>query len=156
MEHNTVSSFMSDFYAISNKLNQIRNTPVKFSGGVSVNSAGLSLIYAVATNPGANMSEIGTVLGLTKGAVSQMVTKLQAKGLIEKLQGKDSGKNVMLMLTDEGRRINNEQLVIRRKMAVGIENIVKKYSDSDIELIRGFLCEIGNFMEKYQHEIGNR
>lgn len=156
MERKNIASFMKDFYTISNRLNQIRNTPITFYSGITVNSAGLSLINAIASNPAANMSEIGSVLGLTKGAISQMAAKLQAKGLIEKQKDKESSKDIYLVLTEKGKQVNEEQVEIRKKMTDGIEKIVREYSSDEIELLRRFLTATGSFMERYQHEISGR
>lgn len=156
MQQQNTSPFMREFYAISNRLNQIRNTPITFSNGITLNSAGLALINAIANNPSTNMSEIGLVLGLTKGAVSQMATKLQRKSLIEKQKDKESSKDIYLVLTDAGRSIYKEQVEIQKKMVEGIERIVKDYSSDEINLIRKFLSDTGTFMEKYHHEINGR
>lgn len=153
MKQEYMISFMKDFYNISNKINHIRNTSVTFSGNITVNSAGLDFIDTIGKNPNANMSEICLILGLTKGAVSQMATKLQGKGLIKKEKSKDNGKDIYLALTKEGEQINKEQNEIRKKMHEGIKEIVKGYDKKDIEKIGKFLSEISQFMEYYKIEI---
>ena len=79
MNQDNLKSFMDDFYSIFNKMNQIRNKPVKFKGNITVNSAGLFFQDVVGKNKEVKMYEIGAILGLTKGAVSQMAVKLEKK-----------------------------------------------------------------------------
>ena len=153
MRNDDLKSFMDDFYSISNKMNQIRNTPVTFKGNICVNSAGLFFLEVVGKNQGVKMSEIGAILGLTKGAVSQMAAKLEKKELIKKIRSKDNAKDIYLELTQEGLRINKEQQGLRAVMYEGISGIVSDYSEQDIAVIRRFLFQISAYMEKYQKNL---
>ena len=109
MNRDNLKSFMDDFYSISNKMNQIRNKPVKFEGNITVNSLDLFFQDVVGKNKEVKMYEIGAILGLTKGAVSQMAVKLEKKGLIKKTKSKDNARGIYLELTAEGQRIDKEQ-----------------------------------------------
>ena len=50
-----------------------------------------------------HVSELARFLGVTRGAVSQMVAKLEGKGLIEKKADPKNGKIVLLSLTTKGK-----------------------------------------------------
>lgn len=153
MNQDSLKSFMDDFYSISNKMNQIRNTPVKFKGNITVNSAGLFFLDVVGKNKGVKMYEIGAILGLTKGAVSQMAVKLEEKGLIKKTKSKDNARDIYLELTAEGHRIDKKQQQLRTIMYEGISGIVSDYSDQDIAVIRKFLLQTVEYMEQYQKKL---
>ena len=99
------------------------------------------------------MYEIGAILGLTKGAVSQMAVKLEEKGLIKKTKSKDNARDIYLELTAEGHRIDKEQQQLRTIMYEGISGIVSDYSDQDIAVIRKFLLQTGEYMEQYQKKL---
>ena len=86
MKREDIYAFMDEFYSISCKMNQIRITPITFQGNITTNSAGLFFMDAIASHKGIKMSEIGEVLGITKGAVSQMAAKLEKKHLIRKIK----------------------------------------------------------------------
>ena len=153
MNRDNLKSFMDDFYSISNKMNQIRNKPVKFEGNITVNSLDLFFQDVVGKNKEVKMYEIGAILGLTKGAVSQMAVKLEEKGLIKKTKSKDNARDIYLELTEEGHRIDKEQQQLRTIMYEGISGIVSDYSDQDIAVIRKFLLQTGEYMEQYQKKL---
>ena len=144
MDEKEIALFMDEFYGISNRMTQIRNTSLVFEGGIAVNSAGLS------GNEGMNMAELGERLGLTKGAVSQMAGKLEGKGLLKKERSKRGGREVYLELTAEGIRIREEYMVLRRRMYEGVVDIAGSYSGEEIQTIRRFLRQIGEFAQNYQ------
>lgn len=150
MDEKEIALFMDEFYGISNRMTQIRNTSLVFEGGIAVNSAGLSFLDAVAGNEGMNMAELGERLGLTKGAVSQMAGKLEGKGLLKKERSKRGGREVYLELTAEGIRIREEYMVLRRRMYEGVVDIAGSYSGEEIQTIRRFLRQIGEFAQNYQ------
>ncbi len=57
-------------------------------------------------HPGATVTELTSYWHKTKGAISQIVSRLEDLGLVEKTKKKDNGKNVYLYITDAGFQIS--------------------------------------------------
>jgi DNA-binding MarR family transcriptional regulator len=53
-----------------------------------------------------NVQRLAAALGITKGAVSQTLRRLELKGLIRKGSDPRAGRHVIPILTDEGRRLH--------------------------------------------------
>lgn len=53
----------------------------------------------------ATHAELISALGMTKGAASKVVSRLEAKGLTERQLSKDSQREQVLFLTDEGNQL---------------------------------------------------
>jgi len=51
-----------------------------------------------------NMKQIATRLGITTSNFSKLVHKLEAKGLLEKFHSTDNKKNIIILVTDFGRK----------------------------------------------------
>ena len=64
--------------------------------------AEIHTIAAVGNNPNINVTSLADVLGITKGAASQMIYKLVDKGFVEKKLSPDSDTEVVLTLTADG------------------------------------------------------
>lgn len=77
MKREDINAFMDEFYSISCKMNQIRITPITFQGNITTNSAGLFFMDAIASHKGIKMSEIGEVLGITKGQFHRWLPNLR-------------------------------------------------------------------------------
>jgi DNA-binding MarR family transcriptional regulator len=50
-------------------------------------------------------AELIDALGMTKGAASKIISKLESKGLAQRNQAKDSLREQILFLTDEGKQL---------------------------------------------------
>ena len=59
-------------------------------------------IVAVGEAPLISVTSLSNKLGVTKGAVSQLVGKLAKNGYIRKLKSVDNGREVLLALTEKG------------------------------------------------------
>lgn len=86
------------------KAAQIEKEPVDTGDGVLLYTSEIHLIDMAGRFPGDSMSSIALRLGITKGAVSQTVKKLDAKGYLERSNGEGDNKTTYLRLTDAGKR----------------------------------------------------
>lgn len=82
----------------------IDNQPIDLGDGTPLSAAEIHLIDIVGRFPGDTLSEIAIRLGVTKGAVSQMVQKLEMKGCIRRARQEGNRKNISLNLTDLGNK----------------------------------------------------
>ena len=64
--------------------------------------AEIHTIAAVGDNPNINVTALAEMLGITKGAASQMIYKLARKGIVEKKVSPNSDTEVVLNLTSDG------------------------------------------------------
>lgn len=67
-----------------------------------LSKAEIHTIVAVGDHPNINITALAEILGITKGAASQMIYKLVDKGTVEKKVSPDSDTEVVLNLTAEG------------------------------------------------------
>jgi DNA-binding MarR family transcriptional regulator len=89
-------------HRILNKYLRLEATTIQWGEGREATHNEIHFIQAVGDNEPINITELGAYLGITKSAASQMVTKLVAKGLIEKDKSVHSGKELQLSLTQPG------------------------------------------------------
>ena len=100
---------IEDIYALANRVKQVKNKELHFSDLPMINMAALHLMEVIEENPNNNASEFAELLGITKGALSQQVKKLEMKGLVERSYNKE----VMFQLTDGKNKVcrHEEDLV---------------------------------------------
>lgn len=55
--------------------------------------------------PGVTHAELIEALGMTKGAVSKVITRLESKGLAQRRLAEDKAREQILLLTARGRRL---------------------------------------------------
>ncbi|KQC04702.1 MAG: hypothetical protein APR53_02955 [Methanoculleus sp. SDB] len=85
-----------------NRMNEIEAIPTDFGTGQLLHPSEIHTIQALGLHPDMNVTELGAMMGVSRGAASQMVGRLAGKGLIEKYRLPDNEKEVRLRLTPEG------------------------------------------------------
>lgn len=150
MEEKDLKTFMHKIYSISNKVQQIRGTDYMLNSGIKINTAALSTLKVISQCNGKNMTEIGMEMGVTKGAISQMVLKLEKKGLVQKNRSEHNDKNYFITLTHKGTEALNEYDQMRDMLYHGMSEVLSHYQKEEIEVIWNFLCQTNQLMGKYK------
>lgn len=88
-------------YARGSRIEHSYNTPVKFTPS-EVHVLEYILEHEEHLE---NMAAVADSLGITKGALSKSVKKMEEKGLIEKFHTADNKKNIIIRVTDFGREV---------------------------------------------------
>lgn len=86
-----------------NKMNEFETSPADFGTGMLLYPSEIHTVQAIGDMPGMNVTELSERMGVTRGAASQMVTRLAGKDLIEKFRLPDNEKEVRLRLTNLGK-----------------------------------------------------
>ncbi len=89
---------------VIHKYTQWENKKRTYGTETLLTKAEIHTIAAVGNNTGINITALADVLGITKGAASQMIYKLVEKGTVEKRVSPDSDTEVVLNLTEEGQK----------------------------------------------------
>jgi len=88
-------------YARNSRYEHTYNTPVKFT------PSEIHVLEYILEHEDhlENMAGVADVLGITKGALSKNVKKMQNKGLLEKYHTSDNQKNIIIRVTDYGKEV---------------------------------------------------
>lgn len=151
MKNESFMDILLQFYRITNKINSIRNKEISFNGIEPMNTPTIHFIDAVGKNPDANISEIADILGITKGAVSQMSAKLVKKGIVEKYQEEQNAKEIYLSLTNKGWDAYRGHEELHKKLYMRLYEIMGNFSDETVQDIRAILSEIDVCVTEYEH-----
>ncbi|WP_232697801.1 MarR family winged helix-turn-helix transcriptional regulator [Brevibacillus daliensis] len=73
-----------------------------YGTGETINMMEVHTLTVIEENPGITVTEVALEWNRTKGAVSQIITKLEKRGLIIRKKEHDNAKNVHLYVTDRG------------------------------------------------------
>ncbi len=96
------------------KYSQIERKAFDFGIGMELYPAEIHMVMAVDMRDGAGVTELAEELGITKGAVSQLVTKLVKKGLLLKEPDPENGSRVVVMTTEIGHAASENHLAFHR------------------------------------------
>lgn len=139
---------------ILNKAYALEKKPVDIGHGTLLYPSEFHVIEAVGKNPTKNLTFIASRLGVTKGAISQIVKKLEKKGLVNRARIPGNKKDVMLELTDFGKEAFEWHRALHESMENGIRKELERMSDAEIEAflrVYGHIEEmLDRCMERYR------
>ncbi len=93
--------------------------------GLTVRQCGILRILAV--SEGARLLELAEVAGITPSAITRALEKLEARGLVQRVRGKQQdGRAAMVAVTAAGRRVRRQidELMLARTRAI-VDSIPK-------------------------------
>lgn len=105
----------------------------------------IHMIKAVRENPGIHVTGIADILGVTKGAVSQILQKLEKKGMIEKIIDPSNSSRLILKTTTEGDTAYFEH-----------ERLHEYYDSIFCEILEGATEENKKFLAEFLHKLSSR
>ena len=117
--------------------------------GVKLNTAAMSLINVIDMNPGMSVTDLSKRMNLTKSAVSQMLKKLCALGLLKKSRNDGNEKNVYPELTEPGKATAAEYRKKHDKFYLCMTDLLNRYDPDGQELILRFLTEADEVIREF-------
>lgn len=145
-----LQKLIESFYEINGKINKQKNRLISFEGTEPLNTASIHLIDVIGKHPDYNVTKIARVLGNTKGAVSQMVLKLENKGLIKRKNGTNE-KEITFVLTQEGKKVFEGHEQLHAQMYERLEDLLNEFSKADVKKIQKAFDVIDECMDEYGH-----
>jgi DNA-binding MarR family transcriptional regulator len=122
--------------------------PMRFGTPYQFYHSERHMLDIVGDDPGLNVTEFAKAAGVTKGAISQVVSKLEKKGALVRIKRGDNNKEIRLKLTPLGEQIYAHHQRINEASIHHIWEELKKHPDHQIE----FLLEMFQWFEQYLDE----
>lgn len=131
----TLLTLLDLVYAGIDLENKIRN----YGTDVQLSSTEIFLIKIVQENPGCHITGAAEKTGVSKAAVSQMVQRLEHKGIMQKRVSPDNRSKYLLLLTPKGEIAHREHMRIEKDGQERILKIIQQYSTNNLDVIIDFL-----------------
>jgi len=138
---------------MANKYNALEKIPVDYGYGEDVYHSERHLIGQIANHPEKNISELAEFMGVTKGAISQTVKKLEKKKLILRYKGKDNEKEVFLKLTPTGENVFIKHKEVNQESIMPFYKELAKHSDEKIQFLREMFKWIDAFLDESKEKM---
>jgi DNA-binding MarR family transcriptional regulator len=114
--------------------------------------AEIHLIKAIKENEGIHITGLAQCLGVTKGAVSQMLMKLEKKGFVVKEKDPENQSRFLLKLTPKGETAHLNHMRLHEEFDEIINDLVKDQDQVKIEFFRHFLARLNERLEGYEDQ----
>ncbi|MBD3317167.1 MAG: MarR family transcriptional regulator [Chitinivibrionales bacterium] len=91
------------FLRLVNKFAAVHGQPRDFGIGEKLYPSEIHMLDVMGENPDYGVTELAGIIGVTKGAVSQTVSRLESKKLLAKYRDPRDDRTVLFKLTEKGR-----------------------------------------------------
>ncbi len=136
------------FHRIANKLNRIEKIPRDFGTDFFLYPSEIHTIENIGQNPGINITELAKKQGVTKGAVSQVIAKLEKKKLVIKMKEIDNDKTIFLKLSKAGITAFEGHRDFHSKIHSPLVGLLEKTSQDKVGFLEEFLSVVEKFCDK--------
>ena len=136
------------FQSIMNLTQQLEKVPKKFGTGEFLSRSEIHLIEIIGDNEGLSVTDIGMYLGITKGAVSQSLKRLEAKGFSLKKTDPENLSRSIVMLTAKGFTAFWAHKHWHETMDGGFLQYMEELGTSEINIIINFLERVEDFLTR--------
>jgi DNA-binding MarR family transcriptional regulator len=155
-KNNSTKEIMELFIRVVNKYNSLEKIPVKYGKIPNLYHSERHMLDMIGDNPGMNITGLAKNVGVTKGAISQVVKKLEKKGVVRRYKDIDNDKEVFIELTKSGRDIYQKHKEVNNETIRPLYDELKKYPEEKVEFlikmfkwIEGFLDESRKKMQAH-------
>lgn len=136
------------FEKIMNKYNKSEKKPKDYGTNGLLYRAEVHTIEAIGKNNKINVTQLAAYLGITKGAVSQMVDKLIKKDLVCKKAISETENEVSLELTEKGWFVFNGHEDYHKQFYAEISKHLSHLPESNIQVVLDIFNELESLLDK--------
>lgn len=131
------------------KMNRSEKRARSYGTEVMLHPSEVHAAMLIGNNPEQHVSELARIAGITRGAVSQVVAKLEKKGLVKKVTNPDSNLRTIPQLTDMGWKAyrNHEQL--HEEQDADLFNYIRHLREDQVEVLTNFFVQLEKVADKY-------
>lgn len=144
-----------NFHSIIEKLYTVQKlsdkVPRYYGIDMCLYTSEIHLLDLIAQHPTDNISELANRLWVSKMSVSAKARKLQSKGLLNIVAGKNK-KELLCVLTEKGSTAVKTHQDYHRQENLFLSENLSKYSDNEIKLVEKFLLDYEQYLELYSKD----
>lgn len=108
----------------------------------------LHLILFIRTEEDTNATRMAGKLGITKGAISQNLSRLEKKGILQKIKDPYNKNELTIDFTPLGIEVLNHYLSMTAQLHRHYDEYLASLNDHDRDVISSFLSKAHSIMEK--------
>jgi len=136
------------FQSIMRLTRELEKTPRNFGTGEPLTHSEIHLIEIIGGNENLSVTDIGNLLGITKGAVSQNLKRLEAKGFSQKKTDPGNLSRTIVLLTSKGYTAYYAHKHWHETMDGGFAKYLDDMDENDIAVVTRFMEKIEDFLER--------
>ena len=120
-----------------------------FGVGVDLHPSEIHMVSRVDCRDGVGVTELAEEIGITKGAVSQMITRLADKGLLVKEPAPENRARVVIRTTEKGHTASENHLEFHRTHDKVFLEYLAGLDDEEYARVKEVGEQLNRWMDEY-------
>ncbi|BBO90452.1 transcriptional regulator [Desulfosarcina ovata subsp. ovata] len=133
---------------VFNKFARNEKQPRRFGIDKLLHPSEIHMVMLIGDNPGVHGAELARMAGVTRGAISQIVAKLEKKGLVRKAEEPGNSLKKVPVLTNKGKVAYYAHEQYHEEMDSDLYAYVRKLSGEEFTAVEKFLRELENMADR--------
>ncbi|MCP4693846.1 MAG: MarR family transcriptional regulator [Desulfobacterales bacterium] len=126
---------------------ELEKKPRDYGTGEKLYSSEIHMIEAIGVSESLSVTDVADYFGITKGAVSQTLKKLENKGLVKKEKDPENSSRLLLGLTSKGKAAFYSHMHWHEKMDGGFRDAFFSFEKEQLEFMLDFLKMFETFLK---------
>lgn len=137
---------------LSAKIGELVHRSLSFGTDVEIHNAEIHMIMAIHENEGIHVGGLAKKLKITKGSVSELLGKLERKGLIYKKTDSSKLSRLNIFLTEKGKIAHEHHVLFHERLNEIIDQAMRHHSAHEVEFLAHFLNDVLSGLETFEQE----
>ncbi|MGG7144466.1 MarR family transcriptional regulator [Clostridium nigeriense] len=142
MNRQELEEFNQTFLSFINSYKALEKTQHFSSIDCTLSISEVHTVVDIAKNPDSNLLSLSIIQGISRSAVTQMITKLEKKELVEKQSSSNKKNEYKLVLTAKGKDVFKEHQFQQDYITNEILNVLNSYPSEAISYVESLMEEI--------------
>lgn len=144
-----ITPVLRDFSQAMSKYAILDRRAFDFGIGIKLFPAEIHMLTAIEQKDGIGVTELAEEFRITKGAVSQLVTKLIKKDLVQKTKNPEHGSRILIKATDLGRTACQHHVEFHKKHDKEFFEYLGQLDENSYEVIQKMAQQMNLWMDSY-------
>lgn len=149
MKNSKKQNIVEKYVTLTEKIARNSNKAQNFGTDVEIYRSEIHIINIIGLYKGIHISEIARKFGVTKGAISKAIKKLEKKGLVEKLIDKDNNTRTIVILTDKGTQAYEGHEEYHQQNDKYLYSFFDSLNERELLVLETFLQKANEMVERH-------
>ena len=148
MEKSRALKLAETFLRIVHKVMENQKQPRHYGLSEKLYPAEIHTVMTIGNHENVHVSELARYMGITRGAASQIIVKIEKKGLIEKTVDPENATRILLSLTNKGKIAYYGHEQFHEEMDAPLFDYIDQLSESQYEFAQDFMQKLEDMVDR--------
>ncbi len=140
---------VEQFLRLTNIYQSVEGKSQAYGTNILLTRTEIHTIESIGNNPGVSITELSRVQGVSKSAVTQMITRLKSKHLVDQTKVQGSERDTRIELTELGKIAYSHHAENHKKFYTSIEQRLQSMPSETLCQISKLFEEIEKFFSEW-------